>query len=111
MENAVVNYVDLGKKIMQLRKDKKMTQKRLAELVGVSMSFMGLIERGERKASLETIVSIANALEVGLNYLLSASLNNVSSELKTDMTLSQRNQMRQMLTDMVHELDGWNSEK
>ena len=111
MENAVVNYVDLGKKIMQLRKDKKMTQKQLAELVGVSMSFMGLIERGERKASLETIVSIANALEVGLNYLLSASLNNVSSELKTDMTLSQRNQMRQMLTDMVHELDGWNSEK
>ena len=96
---------------MQLRKDKKMTQKQLAELVGVSMSFMGLIERGERKASLETIVSIANALEVGLNYLLSASLNNVSSELKTDMTLSQRNQMRQMLTDMVHELDGWNSEK
>lgn len=111
MENSAVNYVDLGKKIKQLRKDQKMTQAQLAEKANVSAPFLGLIERGERKASLETIVSIANALEVGLNYLLSASLNNVTSDLKTDMTLSQRSQMRQMLTDMVQELDGWNSEK
>jgi transcriptional regulator with XRE-family HTH domain len=108
MENAVVNYVDLGKKIMQLRKDKKMTQKQLAELVGVSMSFMGLIERGERKASLETIVSIANALEVGLNYLLSASLNTFERHMPSGMSPSDRLKLGEFLRLAQDTIKNWN---
>jgi len=106
MEN-VVDYVDLGQRIMQLRKKMKLTQKELSERSGVSLSFLGLIERGERKASLETIVSIANELGVGLNYLFAASLKNVSSETKSELTVSQRKRLSTLLDEMKLSLDGW----
>lgn len=106
MEN-IVDYVDLGQRIMQLRKKQGLTQKELSERAGVSLSFMGLIERGERKASLETIVSIANELGVGLNYLFAASLKNVSSEMKPELTLSQRQKLNTLLDEMKMSLDGW----
>ena len=85
----------------------RLTQKELSERAGVSLSFMGLIERGERKASLETIVSIANELGVGLNYLFAASLKNVSSEMKPELTLSQRQKLNTLLDEMKMSLDGW----
>lgn len=106
MEN-IVDYVDLGRRIMQLRKKQKLTQKELSERAGVSLSFMGLIERGERKASLETIVSIANELGVGLNYLFAASLKNVSSEMKPELTLTQRQKLSSLVDEIKLSLDGW----
>lgn len=92
---------------MQLRKKQKMTQKELSGRVGVSLSFLGLIERGERKASLETIVAIANELGVGLNYLFAASLKNVSSEMNPELTVKQRKHLSNLLDEMKLSLDGW----
>lgn len=51
-----------------------MTQSTLAERADISLSFLGHIERGSRKASLETIVSLCNALHVSPEYLLRESL-------------------------------------
>ena len=65
----------LGLKIRQLRRQKSMTQEQLAEMAGISPSFLGHIERGTRVASVDTLVALCNALEVTPNYLLSASLN------------------------------------
>ena len=36
-----MNYVDLGKKIRQVRRQKSMTQEQLAEKAGISASFLG----------------------------------------------------------------------
>ena len=63
-----MDYIDLGLKIRQLRRQKSMTQEQLAEMAGISPSFLGHIERGTRVASVDT-------LEVTPDYLLSASLN------------------------------------
>ena len=70
-----MNYVDLGKKIRQVRRQKSMTQEQLAEKAGISASFLGHIERGTRIASLETLIELCNTLQVSPDYLLSASLN------------------------------------
>ncbi len=70
-----MDYLDLGMKIRQLRRQKSLTQEQLAEIAGISPSFLGHIERGTRVASVDTLVALCNALQVTPNYLLSASLN------------------------------------
>ncbi len=70
-----MDYNALGKRIRQQRKQRKWTQENLAERAGISVSFLGHIERGSRKASVETLVSLSNSLQIGTDYLLSDSLD------------------------------------
>ena len=67
-----MDYIALGRRIRHYRKHRGLTQERLAELAEISPSFMGHIERGSRKASLETIVRLCHVLQVTPNDLLGA---------------------------------------
>ena len=58
-----MDYLALGKRIRKRRVEQGMTQEQLARQVGVTTSFIGHLERGSRKASLETLVALANALQ------------------------------------------------
>ena len=62
--------VTMGKRIRLLRKQMNLTQEELAAQVGVSLSFMGHIERGTRQPSLEHLVRISQVLSVSLDFLL-----------------------------------------
>ncbi len=69
-----MDYSSLGARIRRERVLRGWTQEQLAEKAGISLSFLGHIERGTRKASLETLVSLCNVLEVSMDALLSGSL-------------------------------------
>ena len=73
-----MNYELLGKRIRQQRKEKKYTLEQLAEKLDVSTTFIGQIERAKGIPSLETLVKIANALEVSTDSLLFGDLNTKS---------------------------------
>ncbi len=75
--SAIINNKDLGNRIRKVRKEKYLTQFALAEEVGVSPNFLGDVERGVKSPSLETIICIANVLNVSLDYLLFESLKHV----------------------------------
>jgi transcriptional regulator with XRE-family HTH domain len=77
-------YTALGKKIRKARQARMLTQETLAEKSGISASFLGHIERGSRKASLETVINLANALGVGANELLAESLVFMRGGVKID---------------------------
>ena len=49
-----------------------MTQEDLAERADISVSFLSMIERGERAPHLQTLAHIASALEVELAELFTA---------------------------------------
>lgn len=65
-----MNYKRLGEKIKKERLINKLTQAKLAEKVGISPTFLGQIERGEKIPSLETVVNIAVTLNVTIDGLL-----------------------------------------
>ncbi len=65
-----LDYAKMGMRIRQVRKAKGWSQEELAKKCGISMSFMGHIERGTRIMSLETFVSICGALEADAGELL-----------------------------------------
>ncbi len=70
-----MNYELLGSQIRKQRKLKKYTLEQLAEKLEVSTTFIGQIERGKGVPSLETLVKIANALEISVDGLLFGDLN------------------------------------
>jgi transcriptional regulator with XRE-family HTH domain len=66
----VSNIVDsVGRRVRQLRTQAGMTQERLAERAEISVSFLSMIERGERSPHLETLDKLANGLQVPVDAL------------------------------------------
>lgn len=71
----MLNSNKLGKRIKQARKEKHMTAETFAEKVGISISFLREIERGNKKPSISNFVEIANALEVSADELLKDNIH------------------------------------
>lgn len=65
-----MDYVSLGKHIRSARIKRGLTQEQVAEMIQRSTSFYGHIEHGTRKASVETIEFICNALDLSFDELL-----------------------------------------
>lgn len=83
--------VKIGKKIKELRNNKKLSQKVLAEKVGVPQSSFCLFENGKNIFNIEKVGKIAEVLGISLDdlfhdYLLKYS-NNTTSETYYDIKL------------------------
>ncbi len=70
------NYERMGKIIKVVRVERGLSQADLAELVDLSVPYISNIETGRSKSSLETIVNIANALNVTVDRLLCGNVQN-----------------------------------
>lgn len=94
-----MDYQDLGRRVRLQRLHLGWTQDRLAKAIGVSTSFVGHIERGTRKASIDTLVEISNAMDISVETLLYASLKHHHS--------TRQNAMRELLSDLQQRLLAW----
>ena len=65
-----IDYAALGRRIRAERRKQELTQEQLAEMADISDSFMGHIERGGRILSVETLLKIANALSLSVEYIV-----------------------------------------
>ncbi|HYO55075.1 helix-turn-helix transcriptional regulator [Archangium minus] len=65
----------IGQRIRELRtqRPERWTQEELAERAQISVSFLSMIERGERVAHVETLAALANALGVSLGELFAGT--------------------------------------
>jgi predicted transcriptional regulator/DNA-binding XRE family transcriptional regulator len=68
----VLDSLTLGRRIRQLRQDAALTLAQLAESLGIAPSHLSSLENGKREAKLSELQSIARALRVGLDALISA---------------------------------------
>ena len=66
----------IGKRIKSAREKKGLTQEQLAEQVNLSPMHISVIERGNKLPRLETLIKIANVLEVSADTLLQDVVNN-----------------------------------
>lgn len=94
-----MEYKSIGKNIRKRRDELGIKQEKLAEMVNLSVSYMGAIERGEKLPKLKVFISIANALEISSDTLLSGVLivenQIIASELSEELSsLSRSDQIR-----------------
>jgi len=59
----------LGRRISELRRSRKLTQEQLAEAVGRSVEFISLVERGINSPSVASLADFAKALNVEVRDL------------------------------------------
>ena len=78
----------LGQKIKQVRKSKKITQEKLAEIIGVDFGYISKLEVGQNFPSIPTLNKIAQALDVDIsiffNYYNLQDLN-ISEEIVSEL--------------------------
>jgi transcriptional regulator with XRE-family HTH domain len=56
--------------VRRIRLKKNLSQKALADKVGISVSYVSMLERGQRSPPLETVEKVAKALSVPASTLL-----------------------------------------
>ena len=60
---------NFGNKLRLLRKEKGLTQKQLADKLGLAFSTISMYERGDREPDFEILESIADFFNVSMDYL------------------------------------------
>ena len=69
----VIKIDEIDKKVglnIRLERVKRgISQEILADMAGIARSTMGIIERGEQSPSLQTVVKVANALQIDMYKL------------------------------------------
>lgn len=58
-----------GRRIRAFRKLKRIQQTEFAKHIGISVTILGRIERGEKNASEEQLQTIADVLQIDINEL------------------------------------------
>lgn len=65
-EETKKNLKTFGSRIQELRKKNNLTQSELAEKIGLSTNFIGMVERGERNTSVDKIFKLAKTFNISL---------------------------------------------
>lgn len=71
-----------GKRLKELRKNAHITQQQLGDMVGVTKVSICCYENGTRTPTLDTLVDLADCLNVQLNYLLGTDALAIDEENK-----------------------------
>lgn len=71
----------IGRKIRELRKQKKFTQEDLGEHAGLDYTSIGAAERGDRNLSIRSLLRVSEALDADATYFIPTSKKmNVKTE-------------------------------
>lgn len=91
--------MEMGERLRECRSELHITQAEAAELLGLSLSFYGQIERGARKLSLEDLVLCEDKLGINSRYLLTGirPLEQVVSDYLGDCPNEIRYDFEQMI--------------
>ena len=80
-----LDYKAIGKRIKIARIKADLTQEKLAEVIELSPTHLSNIETGTTRVSLNTIVSLANALAVSVDDLLCDSVIKSKIQFEKDI--------------------------
>ena len=101
------NLRDIGGRIREARKERKLDQAALAEKLNISMSHMSDIENGRTNFSIEVFIRITEALQVSADALLRTDVPEVravyaaeAQELMDGCTPDEQEAMLQTLRNM-----------
>lgn len=79
-----VDYTIIGERIKRARKEKNMTQEKLAEQIGVSIAFLSRIERGNSQVNIKRLSQICKILDLTEGEILNGSSNESNSYLNVE---------------------------
>ena len=104
-----VDYKLIGSRIKLYRKNKKLTQEKLAEMLNISVGYISKVERGIEHPNLEMLSNIAESVNCDIAHLVSEStisqteyLDDDFRELFDKLYPDQKRMLYYMLSYYVH---------
>lgn len=97
--------MSFGSRIIEIRKEKGLSQDQLAKLLSATPTTIGRYERDEVKPSVEMAVKIAEALEVSMDYLVGRSENDFKDKKMIDRLNSILKLEKQDKDNILYTLD------
>lgn len=101
-----LDYESLGKRIRKARKDKGLSQIKLAKMIGISTNSLTRAENNRLNLGLESIIKIANALNVTMNYLLYAEISDIDIEFEK-LTLKLTSKTKKLILSMMSNIENY----
>ena len=92
-----------GQRIKEARKNKKLTQKQLGDLLGVSKSTISSYEKCNREPNVENIRALASLLDVNADYILDVQ-SDCCVVADAEMTLIQAYRARPEMQSVINKL-------
>ena len=77
-----INYRNIGFRVGQRRRELKLTQKEVAETIGVTDKYVSNIETGKRKINLDLIAEFCDIYNVTPDYFL---LGNIRKDIDSNI--------------------------
>ena len=94
-QSMAVDLKQVGTRIKSYRRHKNITREQLSLISNSSVDLISKVEQGERSPSLDTLIAIANALEVSADDILIDSLDHSNSMVG--------NEIQDILLDCNHD--------
>lgn len=86
-QQSSVDHRQIGYRIKEVREQNNFSQAELAEKTELSVSYISHIENAKRKASLESIIRIVNALGITIDELLAGVQMHNPTAYQTDIDI------------------------
>lgn len=82
-------YIQMGNRIKIRRKELKIKQSKLAEMIDISNNHISSIETGKQKPSMDIFIKLCDALKVTPDYLLLGSMHasNIPQDIADNLRL------------------------
>ncbi|MED3026492.1 helix-turn-helix domain-containing protein, partial [Bacillus wiedmannii] len=93
----------IGVRIKSLRKNENLTQKQLAEKIGVSQRMIGYYESEERFPPHDVLTKLADCFSVSADYLLGRA---VTDETKKQLTPKDEKDIAKRMEEIKKDLQG-----
>lgn len=96
-------YVDMGNRLKEIRKEKGYTQEKMAEILQVSTTFYGKVERGINSLSLSKIRCLYEEMEIDITYLITGEkqIKMSFTELMRNIPKEKRYDFRQVIQGIL----------
>lgn len=101
------NLTNIGTRLYELRKERGISQERLAQEVGLKIDTYRAIEQGKTNGRIDTLVVLANYFNVSLDYLI-RDKRSVANELaiQTDaLSEAGKEKIYRIMRAVIREID------
>ena len=118
MEDNRIDWRRLGNRVAEMRIERGLTQMDLAEMTGLSVTYIGYLEQGKRHGKFETYLQLVTVMGYSMNDLTADQMNNDLTEClvwEISRALSvcsedKQDSIVQIVRDMVHMIQLFSTE-
>ena len=80
-----MDFANIGKRIQATRMENKITQKEMADFLGLSMNYISKLENGKTKIELKTFIKICDFLNISIYAVLNEKTDHIIRYMDKDL--------------------------